>query len=124
MEKSIKFRKLTITEADREFSTTIEEDQFTIKIPLPLERSQIIARIARATGGLPVSSMTPEDYEYMKMIITLNQVIVKHPDYWEGADACPDDGLLWKLYQHYLDSELKFQENLKKNSSAQKLTEQ
>jgi len=121
MEETIKFRKLIITNAEREFQTTKGEDTFSVKIPLPIEKSQIITRIARATGGMDVNSFKPEDYDYITMIITLNAVIVAKPDWWDGADKCPDEGLLWELYKFYIDSERQFQENLKKNSNAKKM---
>jgi hypothetical protein len=117
-EKIIKFRKLSITEAERERTKNFDGDDFTIRIPLPLDKTVIIARVARAIGGQDINSMKPEDYDYIKMVITLNAVIVKNPDWWEDASKCPSDELLWNIYQFYQDSEIEFQENLKKNNLA------
>ena len=114
---------LAILEKDREFSITISNGNFTIRIPLPLERATIIAQTARGLGGLDVKSFPPDDYEYVKIIITLNNIIIKSPDWWKGADACPDNSILVELWKFYQDSEIKFQEFLKKNNSNQSLAE-
>jgi hypothetical protein len=114
----IKFGKLTITESDREFSKKFGKDDelFTIRIPLPIEKIQINNSISRAIGGQPINSFDPTDYEFIKLIVTLNRVLVKTPEWWKGADLCLEADLLWKLYNFYLESEVTFSENLKKNN--------
>jgi hypothetical protein len=110
-----KIKSLVITEKEREFSTSINDEEFVVRIPLPFEKSLIIAQTSRGLGGQDIKSFSAEDYEYVRMIITLNNVVVKSPKWWEGAGNCPDDTILIKLWNHYLNSEEKFQDFLKKN---------
>ena len=107
---------LAITEKEREFPITIGNDCFTIQIPLPGDRATIIARIARALGGMDIKSYPPDDYEYVRMLITLNNTIVDSPKWWKGVETCASHELLQELWKHFLDSEIKFQEFLKKNN--------
>lgn len=118
--KEIKFGTLTITEKDREQSITINEDIFTVRVPLPSEKARIITQTSRALGGQNINSFIEEDYQYIKRLVTLNNVIVKNPDWWPGAENCLDPGLLDKLWELYLDAEEKFQDFLKKNNRKQK----
>lgn len=122
MSEEIKYKGLVITEAEREFSKDFGSDKagkeigkFTIRIPLPSEKAQIISLTSRATGGVSLESITSKDYEFIRMIVTLNYVIVNNPRWWNGADNCPDEDFLIDLWKFYLDSEEKFQKKLKKN---------
>ncbi len=118
--EEIKYGKLIITEKDREFSKTIDGNNFTVSIPLPIQKATIIAQTSRALGGMNVNSFLPEDYEYIRKIITLNSVIVDHPKWWDGADSCPDDSLIDILWNFFLASDVKFQKFLKKNTGEKK----
>ena len=111
-----KISKLSVMEKDREFTKVIGNDSFTVRIPLPTQKATIISRTARALGGLSVESYLPEDYEYIRMLVTLNEVIVESPDLWEGADVCPDEALLGELWSFFITSGNSFQESLKKNN--------
>jgi len=115
--EDIKFGNLTVTEADREFSKDFGKDKgiFTVRIPLPYQKASIFSSTSRAIGGLDVKSVRPEDYEYIRMIVTLNAVVVKSPQWWMGADNCPDDDFNFELWKFFLESESKFQGKLKKN---------
>jgi len=115
MGEELKIKSLIITEKSREFSISINDETFVVRMPLPYEKSIIMAQTSRALGGQDIKSYPLEDYEYTRMIITLNNVLVSTPDWWKGAGYCPDETILSKLWQHYLDSETKFQEFLKKN---------
>lgn len=115
MGEEYRLKSLVITEKEREFPTTINDEEFVVSIPLPYEKSIIIAQTSRALGGQDIKSFPQEDYEYVRMVITLNNILVKTPSWWKGAGYCLDDSLLAKLWKHYLDSEEKFQEFLKKN---------
>jgi hypothetical protein len=121
MEKPIKFRSLSITEQQREKTITIKDDKFTIRLPLPLDKVRLITQIARATGGLDINSIPAAEYDYIRIIVTLNFVIVSFPDWWDGADKCMDTDLLNELYNFYIESEEEFLKNLKKNSNTKDL---
>ena len=76
--------------------------------------------IARATssgiGGKPLNSIQAVDYEYARMIATLDVVIVESPEWWDSAGFCPDDDFLFELWAFFLKSEKKYSKNIKKNS--------
>ena len=116
MGEEIKIKSLVITEKEREFTTNINGDDFTIRIPLPSDKITIMALTARVLGGQDLKAFPPNDTEYARMLVTLNNVLVGSPKWWTGASNCIDETVLSKLWQHYLDSEIKFQEFLKKNT--------
>jgi len=114
MSEEIKFRNVVITQEQREFSTTIEGDKFTLRIPLPFEKVHISSKISRAIGGSNLESIPASDYEYTRKIVTLNHVIVLNPDWWKGADQCPDEELLEQLWRFFGECEKKFSDSLKR----------
>lgn len=121
-EEEIKYKGLNITDSEREFTekfgkdmTGKDDNSFTIMIPLPFQKVRIISATAQALGGISVDNILQADYEYARMIITLNYVITKHPKWWDGADKCPDDDFLYELWKFFLESEQKFQKFIKKN---------
>lgn len=116
MENELKTKGLTISEADREYSKDFKKQgSFTIRIPLPFEKTQIVSITSRLLSGAALNSIRAEDYEYVRMIATLDFVIVKKPDEWVNASECPNDNFLLELWKFYLDSERKFETKLKKN---------
>lgn len=122
MSEEVKVRSMVISESDREFHKDFGENgKFSIRIPLPVQKANIISATSRATGGLNITSMRAEDYEYIRMIVTLNNVITSNPDWWKGADSCMDEDFLYDLWKWYTDSEKEFQGRLKKNMVKQGL---
>jgi len=122
MSEEIKFKSLVIKESDREFTRQFgESGSFTVRIPLPYQKTAIISATSRATGNAPIESLTVEEREYTRMIVTLNSVIVKSPDWWKGAETCPNDDFLEEVWTFYLDSEKKFLTELKKNTEGKVL---
>jgi hypothetical protein len=115
MKDEIKVRNMVITIADRQKIIKIGDDNFTFQIPLPVERVQLSTQIANYIGGKDLKSLQAYEYQFAKMIVTLNFVIVKAPDWWEGSEKCIDDNLLGELYKEFNDFEEEFQESLKKN---------
>jgi hypothetical protein len=114
--EEVKLSNLVIKESDREYTVSEKGENFTIRIPLPSEKAAIIAQTARSLGGLDIKCYPPEDYSFIRMIVTLNNVIVNSPKWWNGAEQCPDESLLMKLWNFYLKSENEFQAFLKKNN--------
>jgi len=107
----------TVTEADREKTKVFgKKGSFTIKLPLPSEKIQIYAATSRVLGGANLNSIRGIDYEYARMIVTLNFVIIENPKWWDGADSCVDDNFLLELWSFYIEEEKRFSEFLKKNS--------
>lgn len=115
--ENMKLGNLVVTESDREFSKNIKGGNFTVKIPLPSQRVGIISLISRSLSGQDIKAFQPEDYEYVKILITLNNVIESNPNWWEGADKCMDEDLLAELWDFYQESEVKFKKFLKKNNN-------
>ena len=107
-----------VTESEREFSNSFGDKYgtFSIRIPLPFEKVQIVAATSRFLNGATLESIRSDDYEYARMIVTLNHVLFEQPKWWTGADNCPDDNFLLKLWKLYRESEEKFENFLKKNS--------
>jgi len=118
MDEKIQYKGLSITDAERIKTKDFGDKtgKFTVKIPLPYERTQIAAATSRSLGGAPLNSIQATDYEYARMITTLNYVIQDSPGWWNGAESCPDNDFLYELWKFFLDVEEKFFEYLKKNS--------
>jgi len=115
-DNDVKFKSLVVKESDREFSKNIGDDSFTVRIPLPYQKTTIIASTSRALGGANTDSISVSEREYVRMIITLNHVVVKSPPWWDGAETCPNDEFLNEIWEFYLSSERKFFSDLKKNT--------
>ena len=123
MADDVKFKGIAITDDDRQFVKDFGKElgNYAINIPLPFQKSQIFAACSRAIGGADVKSLPPTDYEYIRMIITLNTVIIDSPPWWNGADNCPDDDFLFELWRWYLDCEKEFAARLKRKTQGKNL---
>lgn len=116
MADDIKFKGLTITPADRENTRLFgDKGSFTVRIPLPYEKLNILSNCSRVMAGASLETIYAKDYEYIRMIVTLNQVVTKGPDWWKNAGECPDEELLVELWKFYLDSQSAFDEKIRKN---------
>lgn len=104
---------LSITDKDRHFQTTIRGESWEIKIPLPSEKMYIARRTADLTGGYSKEQIGADQYEYIRMGVTLQTCLVTFPEWWSGVDSCVDDSLIYDLWRFYLDSEDKFASRLK-----------
>ena len=112
----LKFKGIALTDGDREFSKNFGEKggTFTIRIPLPSQKMAIVSNTSRLLGGASLDSISAKDYEYARMIATLDFVITKNPDWWQGVNKCPDDSFLLELWKFYIESEESFFEKLRK----------
>jgi hypothetical protein len=118
MEKeNLKVGSFVITDAEREYTKIIGSDSFTLRIPTPLVKTLIGGRIARAAGVENIKALKESDLSLLTAVVTLNEILVKTPDWWKGADQCMDMEMIDTLYTFYLTSENEFQEKLKKNNS-------
>lgn len=115
MAEDIKFKGFEITEDDRTFRKEFEEGggNFSVVVPLPYEKTAIHTAVARSLGGLARDSVGKEEYEYARMVVTLNQVIKDKPAWWKGAQSCPSDDFLYALWRWYLDVEQEFDDRVK-----------
>ena len=122
MEKDVKFKGVPITVEDRRFTKNFGKElgSFTLEIPLPFEKVSIMAATSRVAGG-DINAIAPEEREYTRMVVTLNTVIKEHPPWWEGADTCPDDDFLNKLWRWYLGCENEFTARLKSKTQGKVL---
>ena len=118
MKDDIKIRGMIITLQDRQRIIKVGDDAFTVQIPLPGDRVNLSTQIANAIGGRDLKSIPTYEYQFTKMIVTLNFVLVKTPDWWDGAENCMDEDLLATLYKEYDEFEADFQKSLKKNKFA------
>jgi len=115
MNEDEKNSSLEVTEEERTFTKNFDKrGRFSILMPLPYQKANIISSTSRALGGASLDSIKAEEYEYIRMIITLNFVLNDTPKWWKGADNCADEEFLFKLWEFFLDSEKKFQDLLKK----------
>lgn len=116
MAEEIKLKGLSITEADREFTKDFPKlGSFTIRIPLPYEKARIISNTSRFLNGSSLESIQVRDYEFIRMLSTLDYVVVKHPEWWQSASDCANENFLEELWKFFVDCERKFDEFLKKN---------
>lgn len=115
-EDTVKYKGVVITKEDRQFSKIINGDSFTVQVPTSYEKRVLIQTISNSIGGVNINSIPQMDYIYVEMIATLTIAIVKWPDWWEGADKCPDENLLGELWRFYLSAADLFADRLKKKS--------
>ena len=98
----------------RKFEKSFEGyGSFELKAPNGFEKTRIITETARALDGYGKSSVAEADHEYVRMLVTLNKILTKTPDYWDGAENCPDEDLLIQLWRWSLDCEDEFASKLK-----------
>lgn len=110
----LKIGSFAITDNHRQETKAFRGSNFTVQVPLPGERATILAMISRFMGS-DINTYTQTDYEYIRMLITLNNVVVESPDWWTNALDCIDEELLYDLWDFYLEKEKSFKQFLKKN---------
>jgi len=87
---------------------------FVIKLPNNLLKIDIGRRIANYFN-IPVNNISDQDYMFARAMITVDVIIEKAPDWWEGAIKCYDQNLILKIFNWYLKEEKDLNEKLKKN---------
>lgn len=113
-EENIKYFAGTITEEERTFRKDFgKAGGFSVLMPRPSQKIGIISATASALGNKPMESIEPKAYDYTRMVVTLNSVIVDKPSWWEGAENCVDEELLESLWRFYLSCEMEFASRLK-----------
>jgi hypothetical protein len=121
-EQDVKYMGITVSVEDRKFHKDFgKQGKFSVQIPLPYEKSSIMAACSRAIGGNNASSLPVNDYEYVRMLVTLNTVVVDSPPWWEGADKCPDDTFLNEIWRWYLSCEEEFTARMKTKTKSEVL---
>lgn len=101
-----------------------ESGKFTIRLPNPFQKTKIIAATTRALEGFGKEAVGEDQYEYVRMLVTLNSIIQEpFPSGWTSADACPDEELLYSIWGWCLDCEKKFATELKRVAKGKKLGE-
>jgi len=123
MSEDVKFKGIAITDEDRTFTKDFGKDlgSFSLMIPLPYEKSHIFSATSRAINGADVKSLPSSDYEYIRMVVTMNSVITNSPSWWDGADKCPDDDFIIQLWRWYLDCEKEFATRVKSKTKGKNL---
>lgn len=113
--KEFKIRNMLFLEDDRQKELKKENDIFIIKALFPKEKGNIARAISFMQNGLPANSFTDIDRFIFERQATIDEAIVKSPEWWGGADNCPDEDLLNTLFDDIITWTNNFQENLKKN---------
>jgi hypothetical protein len=125
MDSSVNFKGAAVTEQDRQFTKSFGKgEEFSILIPLPFDKISIAAGTTRALGGHSQEQVGAEVFEYTRMVVTLNTVVSTSPQWWSGAENCPDDNYLFELWRWYLDCEKNFTDRLKTKVKTEKLEKQ
>ena len=86
--------------------------QFVLQLATPRQNINIINRVSKELGGVNASlfSISTADYEYTRMIITLDTVIIEAPSEWKSAYDCYHEDVLKKLYSEYQELEASFRQ--------------
>jgi hypothetical protein len=115
MDQTVKISNgISITTDDRRFGQKFNGEDFEVEMPLPSQKAYIISQIARVGGGFSREVLGEAQYGYITMCVTLQNQIVKHPDWWKGTDNCADENLLEEIWRFYLESEKNFDSRLKR----------
>jgi len=109
----VNFKGINITEEQRQFTKVIDGDSFTVKVSNSNERAIIALAISQAIGGQPITSVDPTEYENIKRVVTLCNVVVKGPDWWTNAADCPSSQLITELWRFSLESNEEFDSRLR-----------
>ena len=108
-----------LTQADIEKILTVKGETFTIKFPTPLQQEQIEREVAIRLGGNPLDSFPQVTYNLIRMNVTLDNIIIKAPDWWKGAGECFDEDLVTKLWEEYLKEKDAFRGSLRQGKFKQ-----
>jgi hypothetical protein len=106
--------KMILYAHDLEHRVKIRDMEFSVKIQLPRDRENIISLVARKIGA-DSRAITDQDYQYVARNSYLDVAIIGGPEWWEkhGFSKCPDEELLWELYDKCLSLEKDFQKKIR-----------
>ena len=111
-EDIIKIGKQILHGDDIKHIITVKGESFTVKFPTPYEQMKIERDIALAVGGVPLDTLPQAAYNMTRMVVTLDAVIEKAPDWWESAGKVYDEDLLIKLWDEYIKAKEDFRSRL------------
>ena len=104
-----------LKEDDLRFDVNIDGEVFVMKYPLPFENGLIQGEVARRLGGFPRTSFSEEHVAMTEAYCYVEAMVIHEdsPSWFTSAWACPDDDVVLKLYQGYLQFRSKLQGQLR-----------
>ena len=107
--------KQVLTQDDLVKVITVKGEAFKVKFPTPLDQERIERDIAFRLGGNPLDSIPASAYNTIRMCVTLDYIIIEHPEWWKSAGECYDEDLLNQLWEKYLNERDAFRRSLREN---------
>jgi hypothetical protein len=111
MSEEIKIGKKVLSEDDLKFTVQYNGEIFTLRYPMPAERTAIEAEIVRRLGGFGRASFPPEHLAVVEATAYVDQLVIpeESPDWFKSAWTCYDESCTLALYRGYLQFRSKFQ---------------
>ena len=111
-EEIIKLGRNVLMEHDLRFNIEHNGEVFVMKFPDPIVENQIETEIARRLGGYPRESFTENHLTKLRMIVTIDFLMVDSPTWFTSAGRCYDEQLIAKLFTEYVTFRESFQKKL------------
>lgn len=115
-EEKAPFSSLNLLDIKKDLTITkdFKNGVFVIELPNPRKKQDIARRIGYHFN-CPLENIPANDIFTARVLITLDMILKKWPDWWKGSTECYDQALIFDLYNWYIDEENNLNEKLKKN---------
>ena len=89
-------------------------DIWKYEIPTPFLKREI-EKIISQKIGVPLENFDKQTYALTKACTYVDNVCIETPDWWESAEECRDEELIFAIFYSFMDFENKFRGSLKRN---------
>ena len=110
-EKTYTIGRTILKESELKIKVVYKDEDFILRYPNPLQKSQIEVDIARHIGGVPRDSIDPDQLALTTAQCYVANLFVKDecPKWFSDPWTCYDEMLIAKLYTEYLNFRDKLQ---------------
>jgi len=113
-DEGVKLGKQILYPKDMKFSITYKGEIFTMRYPMPFEKQQIEAEIARRLDGHPRATYSNDALMLLEATAYVNALVIaeESPSWFTSAWTCMDEELIATLYGEYLSFRSTFRKKL------------
>lgn len=111
------FSNINLLNIDKDLKRTKKfkgKGSFTIELPNTLMKLEIGRKLA-SYFNTPLGNVLQGDLIMAKAVISLDEILVDYPEWWEGASSYYDLDFILELFNWYLEEEKILKGKLKKN---------